>query len=154
DPNYPWLALPATRHDAVAKTLARIVRVGFPQWTIWALPFTAHAFWHVIARHDFQKVLEQDDEPIPERFQTCLGDAFATFTMGPAYAYAAFYLLLSPLDADASKNPSGVGDDTRAQAILEMLKWMSDTDADIGYGDVTKNLRSMWKTALAQAGAG
>ena len=76
-PIYDWMALPTTGREAVAKTLARIIRVGFPEWTVWALPFTAHAFWHVTARHDF----DNDLPPIPERFQTCLADAFATYTM-------------------------------------------------------------------------
>ena len=156
-PKYPWLALPAARREAVAKTLASIVRVGFPEWTIWALPFTAYAFWHVIARDDFEEVLTEDLGGIPERYQSCLGDAFATFTMGPAYAYAAFYLLLSPLEADAAQEADGcVGDDTRARAILAMLNSMSasDTLADIGYGALVENLNNMWTAALEQAGAG
>ncbi len=153
-PIYPS-ALPAARREAVAKTLARIVRVGFPEWTIWALPFTAHAFWHVIARYDSDEALRDEIGEIPERFQVCLADAFATYTMGPAYAYCAFYLLLSPLEADVQDETSGrVGDDTRARAILEMLRAMSanDSAADIGYDEVAANLNNMWTAALQQAG--
>ena len=162
-PSYPWLALPAARPDAVVKTLARIVRVGFPEWTVWALPFTAHAFWHVIARDDLDDVVLQETtlEAIPERLQTCLADAFATYTMGPAYAYAAFYLLLNPLDAYAA-NPAvaadtaalRVGDDTRAQAILAMLVSMDDTSADNEYQTIALNLGSMWASAMEQVAAG
>jgi hypothetical protein len=153
EPDFPWLALPATRQEAVVKTLARIVTLGFPEWTIWGLPFTANAFWHVIARHDFKG----DFPAVPERLQICLADAFATFTMGPAYAYAAFYLLLNPLEAWRSDAASErVGDDTRAQAILEMLLSMSanDTGADTGYEPIVKNLRTLWNGALTGAGVG
>ncbi len=161
-PSYPWLALPAARPDAVVKTLARIVRVGFPEWTVWALPFTAHAFWHVIARDDLEDVVLQETtlDAIPERLQTCLADAFATYTMGPAYAYAAFYLLLNPLDAfaanPAAADPPGlrVGDDTRAQAILAMLVSMDDTSADNEYKTISESLGSMWASAMEQAAAG
>jgi hypothetical protein len=162
-PSYPWLALPAARPDTVAKTLARIVRVGFPEWTVWALPFTAHAFWHVIARDDLEDVVLQETalEAIPERLQTCLADAFATYTMGPAYAYAAFYLLLNPLDAFAANpaNPADtaglrVGDDTRAQAILAMLVSMDDTNADNEYKTIALSLGGMWAAAMEQAAAG
>jgi hypothetical protein len=156
-PQYPWLALPGARREAVARTLARIVRVGFPEWTIWALPFTAHAFWQVIARYDFAPLLTLGGQPVPERFQGCLGDAFATFNMGPAYAYAAFYLLLSPLEAYAQPGAATAGDDSRARAILEMLLAMSkgDTEAEPpGYSNVATSLKDMWTAALTQAGAG
>jgi hypothetical protein len=156
-PQYPWLALPGARREALARTLARIVRVGFPEWTIWALPFTAHAFWQVIARYDFATDLKLDGQPVPERFQSCLGDAFATYNMGPAYAYAAFYLLLSPLEAYAQAGADTAGDDSRARAILEMLVAMSsgETEGDLpGYAGVADSLKTMWTAALTQAGAG
>lgn len=34
--------------DALAKTLARMVRLRFPDWTIWTLPSTAHEYGHVV----------------------------------------------------------------------------------------------------------
>ena len=153
EPAYPWLALPATRQEAVVKTLARVVKVSFPEWTIWGLPFTANAFWHVIARHDFG----EDLPAISERLQICCADAFATFTMGPAYAYAAFYLLLNPLDAwRANDACERVGDDTRARAILQMLESMSseDTMADTGYEPIVKSLTKLWTAALSEANVG
>ena len=150
-PSNHWLALPAARNEAVARTLARIVRVGFPEWTIWALPFTAHAFWHVIATFD-KDLLQDSLDTIPERFQPCLADAFATFIMGPAYAYAAFYLLLNPLKAYSEGGP--IGDDTRAKAIVEMLASMVDTLADSSYRTIGENLVEMWTSVLKQAGAG
>ena len=158
-PIYEWMALPTTGRETVAKTLARIIRVGFPEWTVWALPFTAHAFWHVTARHDFAGDLPD----IPERFQTCLADAFATYTMGPAYAYACFFLSLNPLEPyEADPQPSSksgaattlVGDDTRATAILTMLDEMSaQSQADTGYQPIRERLSAMWTAAMSRAHA-
>src|SRR5262249_7748888 len=45
------LAIP-TRQSAVAMTMTRIIRVTFPDWTIWALPSTALEFWHVVAKQE------------------------------------------------------------------------------------------------------
>ncbi len=174
-PPYPPMALPV-RKEAVARTLARVVRVGFPEWTVWALPFTAHEFWHAIAREDFdqalrdvlteQKVIGENDR-IPERYQNCLADAFATYTMGPAYAYSALFLLLTPLCAYAppeqapgeastaeAADETPVGDDTRAKAILEMLRLLGGkyTGADYSpYVGVSEELGKTWAAAKAAA---
>ena len=45
----PILTIPA-RHKTTAMTLAKTVCVGFPEWTIWALPLTAHEFWYAVGR--------------------------------------------------------------------------------------------------------
>lgn len=176
---YDLVALPA-RQEAVAKTLARIMRVGFPEWTVWALPFTAFEFWHVVAREDLDAELREEIardpgiEPfdqIAERFQNCLADAFAAYTMGPAYAYSAFLLLLNPLHAYAPQEPeiaaeslgpaaavgAPVGDDTRGHAILEMLRHMGSgaSASDLPpYQEISQTLGNLWSVALQQTGQG
>jgi hypothetical protein len=173
------MALPI-RQEAVAKTLARIVRVGFPEWTVWALPFTAYEFWHAIAREDVDDPLRQElekrkvlkpEEPIPSRFQTILGDAFATFTMGPAYPCSALYLLLNPLMAYAAdprstrasrRSPrpdeSPVRDDTRLCAMLEMLRLIGkqeETEGDEPPDVVlAQKFTETWSSAIQSAGVG
>ena len=37
-----WVTIPAPK-EALGRTLARIVRLRFPEWTVWALPLVAHA---------------------------------------------------------------------------------------------------------------
>jgi hypothetical protein len=176
---YDLVALPA-RQEAVARTLARIMRVGFPEWTVWALPFTAFEFWHVVAREDLDTELRDEIakdpgiEPfdqIDDRFQNCLADAFATYSMGPAYAYSAFLLLLNPLHAYAPQEPeitadslgpaaaltAPVGDDTRAHAILEMLRHMGSggSAGDLPpYQGICQTLGNLWSSALQQTGQG
>jgi hypothetical protein len=48
-PNVHWgsLTVPAQR-EALDETVSQILRLGFPEWTIWALPLAAHEFAHVI----------------------------------------------------------------------------------------------------------
>ena len=45
------LTIPASQ-EAYSRTLARLVRVRFPEWTIWSLPLTAHEIGHVIIEDD------------------------------------------------------------------------------------------------------
>ena len=45
--NQPSLTVPA-QEEALSMTVGRIVRLRFPDWSIWTLPFVAHEFGHVV----------------------------------------------------------------------------------------------------------
>jgi hypothetical protein len=48
---YHSVAVPA-RRGAPERTMARIIRLGFPEWTVWAVPLAAHEYGHVgVADH-------------------------------------------------------------------------------------------------------
>jgi hypothetical protein len=157
----PMLAIP-TRQQAVAMTLARIIRVTFPDWTIWALPATAYEFWHVMARKDLNSALTfalrsatgNGTDAVDLRFDECLGDAFATYTMGPAYAYFAIFLLLDP-EFPFKCGDSDVAADARAHCIFEMLRRMDSKESplDPPYAKVRQELESAWRNAITQIGA-
>jgi hypothetical protein len=105
------LAIPA-RQQAMAMTLARIIRVTFPDWSIWSLPSTAYEFWRVVAQRDLAGSLRaalrqrtNAKDTVDPRFQECLGDAFATYMLGPAYAYSCVCLQLDPTSAYTSARP-------------------------------------------------
>jgi hypothetical protein len=147
----PMLAIP-THQQAVVKTLSGIIPVTFPDWTIWSLPSTAFEFWHVVAQKDLERslraalhVLTNANETVEPRFNDCLADAFATYTMGPAYAYFAILLLL---------NPSSPYDDVRAHAIFQMLERMDSQAPEIApaYKDVREQLIDEWNYAITQIG--
>jgi hypothetical protein len=130
------LAIP-TRQRAVAMTMARIIRVTFPDWTIWALPSTALEFWHVITKRDVTDALNRalrnitgnEGDTAETRFDDCLGDAFATYTMGPAYALFAIYLLLKP-NWPFTPNRDDTVDRVRAKNVFETFRNM--TSAELG----------------------
>ena len=162
------LAIPSRRR-AVAMTLPRIVRVTFPDWTIWALPSTAHEFWNVVAKNDLKEQLQSalrelmdETDVIESRFNDCLGDAFATYTMGPAYAHFAIYLLLNPASPftagnspakSAETSEPDPADDVRAYSIFKMLKHMDEKEPlDLPYTKVRKDLNAAWTDAIAETG--
>src|SRR5262245_61810908 len=106
----PWnsLSVLATQ-ETFTKTLARLIRLRFPEWTIWALPFAAHEYGHVVAadNEDIERFLETEVERVAKddaeyqaatdkqarervgrrinkHLNVLFADAFATYTMGPA----------------------------------------------------------------------
>src|SRR6185503_8084314 len=46
--NLKWQSLTIlAAQERLGQTMARIIRLRFPEWTIWTLPFTAREFAHV-----------------------------------------------------------------------------------------------------------
>jgi hypothetical protein len=146
------LALP-TRRQALVKTFERIIRVNFPDWTIWTLPSVALEFWNVVGCQNLNSTVEAglrtlssaEQTSIREEHKACLGDAYATYTMGPAYAYYAVGLLLDP------------GSDQghyRARAIVAMLETMDRNEslAAPPYIEVRRRLLAAWNAARKQLG--
>jgi hypothetical protein len=177
--------------DALSKTRARIIRLRFPDWTIWDLPLAMHELGNVVMSGILTREREHAEEPELQvltpfrdkqrdslfatdpvlsqklqaggdgaaeatrwaegRVRVLLADAFATYTMGPAYAYSAITLRLSPTAAANRDVPS---DAQRAETILSMLKWMNENP---GPGVVSKPyteeipaLRQSWTDACAR----
>ena len=147
------------RVEQMSLTLARIVRLRFPEWTIWALPLTAHEFWHIDVRATLRleligflrEVLPAatflSEGDLPPRFETCIADAFATYIMGPAYACATIGLLLDPIHTGGD-----VADDVRAETILSMLAILDDrcSSLDKPFGRIREELGAAWSAAKRQ----
>lgn len=158
-----------------ALTLARIIRMGFPEWTLWALPLTAHELGQVMVMvketkiNDYlvresnlmRKALEEktktalcpaETKHLEKRIQICMADAFATCAMGPAYVCALLLLRLNPLSAYVNHDDQPQ-DAERAHIALHMLQLMSGTGpVQEDYQDLITILDDEWKAALAQAG--
>lgn len=142
DHSYRTVALPGM-HDTIRSGLAQLIRLRFPDWTVWALPLAAFGFGrtYITGRRDkpkrirrkIQERLELDpDEPLDRDVETLLADVFATGAMGPAYALAAMRLRLTPEDND------------RAYSILHTLELLGPHDADLLQG-----LREEWESCVA-----
>jgi hypothetical protein len=132
--------------------LARVVRLSFPEWTIWSLPLVAHEFWHAAACQHFDKLLRRLTRKIGSRFDDCLADVFATFTMGPAYAYAAIVLTLDPT-APYEETDRMVCHEIRSHVILRMLRKMDVTKGLGPFKTIAERLKLAWEAAKAQTGA-
>lgn len=133
-------------------TIERFIRLRFPEWTIWGLPLAAHELWRVSARAELDnlvaKSLEAEGVSLIKdpTIQQCLGDAYATYFMGPAYALAAVTLLFDPTRAQY---------DLRVHATESMLRRMDPTKAGAfseSYQTLADNLASAWKAAKQQVG--
>jgi hypothetical protein len=166
--NWKGLAIPATQKvgsddEANAKALARSIRMGFPEWTIWAVPFTAHVLAMKGARQWDEYIAKEvppgknkkeknDRERAQRHMRVCLADAFAACVMGPAYACSAILLRLNPADAFTDKGDEPA-DAKRAHIILETLNKMRTRDKadNPPYGEVVDQLEKGWAAALARA---
>jgi hypothetical protein len=158
-PKDAMLAIP-TRRQATAMKQARIIRIAFPDWTIWGLPATAHEFWRAFAREtvapDLRSTLRKATKNIADevelKFGDCLGDAFATYTMGPAYALFAICLLLNPAHPYAPA-VDGVADDVRVRSICHMLDMMDSKSQVIRpYAKIRERIENAWAEAIDQSG--
>ncbi len=165
--SFTWnaLTIPA-REEALEVTAARIVRLGFPEWTIWTLPLAAYELGSNYADYD-KKVADRINWHGGEadELMVLVADAFATYLLGPAYACAAILMRLDPADSFDERRTGQAGDDgndvpssqrlaaKRAAIILRVLQRMS-----VGSGvsnvlaAVIGRLADEWAEALRQNG--
>jgi len=150
------------------RILRRVVRMRFQEWTIWTLPLAAHEFGHIAIEETDElkgycteqanRMVQAETAPgsdapaSAERLQhvtrcvkILMADAFATYTLGPAYACPALLLQLDPIanDSGAKFEPSGA---QRAELILGILEGMgqSGDDDENAFAIVLKQLRDRW----------
>lgn len=133
----------------VLKDLNYTVYFRFPIWSVWGLPFTAHGFWHATSRGllevdrlkrrfvNFPEAAELWKESL---VQDCLADTFATFVMGPAYAFACILLLL---DVNSPQHR------LRAETIFATLDHLAIPDKDKPWYEFAEALKTCWKEATA-----
>lgn len=150
----PWDSLTVpSKEESITSTVARIIRLGFPEWTIWAIPYAAHEFWHIWVSKgtDIESLIGQESEAAdpPEHIHTLFADAFATYAMGPAYAYSAIVLRFDPRAAN-SKSDTHPTSSERAEIIFQMLERVWDGELQVFAGSVS-DLREKWDTTLDQA---
>ncbi|MCE9658963.1 MAG: hypothetical protein K8R60_10415 [Burkholderiales bacterium] len=154
------------------RDMAEVIRIRYPEVSLWSMPFAAHEFGHFIgpalsARRDgafaypFQELLKTADEKAKgegqahsrewHHLQESFADVFATCTLGPAYAAAFILLRMNPTDANASAytHPSAAA---RVHAILWTLDKLDATHVAGRLRDVTAMLRELWAASLRLAG--
>jgi hypothetical protein len=166
------VTVPAPR-EAIKKTLAAIIRLRFPERTVWTLPFAAHEFGHVLMDEDrdLQRFVDKHartwraqgvrfgrgrGRPMSmahaqDYLDELLADAFATYYMGPAYAAAAVHLRFDPTTAqrEDEEHPSDL---KRARVVLSMLERMNRDVPMKPYGNVLDRLRDDWDTVSRRSG--
>ena len=141
--------------------MAEIIRVRFPEVSIWSLPVAAHEFGHYIAG-TFEN---RSDEPLGEPFRKAsrgerqgwaylhehFADIFATYALGPAYACTCALLRFDPFTAHEAgeDHPSAVA---RIRFVLDALEKL---DEGIGvvkqYAGVMAMLQEAWEGMVSSA---
>jgi hypothetical protein len=136
-------------HGGVKNTLTRnIIRLGYPEWTLWALPLVAHEYGQLLVdRTDLPRCTEgslSDDNNV------FMADAFATYVLGPAYACAALLLQFDPWSAEKNSIEQSISM-KRAHFVFSMLERIDDDYSGI-YSPIIDKLKNGWKAALHQQG--
>jgi hypothetical protein len=116
---------------------AELIRLGFPEWSIWSLPLVAREFGHVFAeKRDRVKADVQDamDRHVATEPELCswAADVFATTVLGSAYLWAATLL---------RADPSEPGDRTRVAVMTHTLELMNAPS------EFYQPLAQAWQTA-------
>ena len=166
----PWGRLTVLADEEFTGYAAQIIRLRFPQDSIWSLPIAAHEFGHFIGpeivsdvregryrgkdnpfrtmvRREFSKQ-EQQGAFLDEQF----ADIFATYSLGPSYACVCIILKFDPESASADEfvHPRDVN---RAFMIFETLREMQRSGPPAERFDTFLDpLERVWNQSLAAAG--
>lgn len=142
------LTIPA-RHEARENSPAGLIRVGFPEWTIWTLPLVISEYGYILVRKI--PALRQYIDGAEPKNRHLVVDAFATFILGPAYACA---VILLRLDIQGPEQmPSAL---ERYSVILTMLNRMNEHALGKGldpYSEIIKQLENAWQEYIQQTGS-
>jgi hypothetical protein len=158
--------IPAVR-EALRLTLGRIIRMRYPEWSIWSLPLTAHEYGHVleVRPRDLLDAVELDRPGweaaygaaagavrqgwVETQVRTLWADAFAVYAMGPAYVSAVLFLRFNPAGDPGADGPPR--DETRLRVLTGILTRMDPAQAFEGpaYGTLPARLQG-WAAQVLQ----
>jgi hypothetical protein len=126
--------------DQKRSTEAMVLRIGFPEWTIWALPLLQHEFAHIFVK---RKQLGAGDADA-----VALADALAVLMAGPAYVCATLLLRLDPAAVDAGRPEVAL----RSATIVGTLRTVAEDAKLAPVVQLAKRLESEWRIAVRDAG--
>ncbi|KAA9160255.1 hypothetical protein FPZ12_018085 [Amycolatopsis acidicola] len=141
------LSLPA-RRPTLHSALNELVKLGFPGWTIWNIPLVGAEIGAAQARKPLGDwVLDQVPGELPEPVCRALfAEAYAAYTVGPAYGCAATLLKFQPNhDEPGEATPSDL---QRAAVIVRVLREVSDDLPEIG--QVVDRIEEFWLEAVSK----
>lgn len=140
---FSWqsIAVPAPI-ERNSSTTALVLRIGFPEWTIWALPLLHHEFGHVFAGWK-----RQLGSTAPGSCsEAVVAEALATLVSGPAYACASLLLRQDPAAVGKDRGQAAL----RCATVLTTLQHAAGEDAALGA--LANRLADSWRTAVDEAG--
>ncbi len=137
--------------------LVGIIRLPFPETTFWMLPTATHEFGHFVAKelqgrsgggrsYLIEAFIQQEAQANPQRIahlNDLFADLFATYSLGPAYAYTMLLLRLDPGKPDSFNHPSSA---RRAYVILKTLELMGANQPLPPFAAITAWLQERWRS--------
>lgn len=156
----PWGRFTILGEGEYFGEMAEIIRLRFPENSIWSLPLAAHEFGHFFARSAEVKrndgsdldslrtrlmLAKKHSDYAWRRVHEHFADLFATYAIGPAFACVSILLRFDPESAwqAFAEHPP---DADRAEMILLGLRKKQE------YRWITDFLEATWRDALAQCG--
>jgi hypothetical protein len=149
--------------DAFVQAHTSIIRVRFPDWSLWSLPLVAHEFGHLVAqatprfgRGRREVRTGAAGAELAAQFEELFADVFAVYTMGPAFACDAILLEFNPAQAyePRERHPTHA---ERVGVILQTLRAMNERTCGVGnrgqYASIIGLLEERWCATLAETGA-
>ncbi|MFL6448707.1 MAG: hypothetical protein ACJ746_13610 [Bryobacteraceae bacterium] len=159
-----WDARAIAGMDPLVEPNTEVVRVRFPDWSLWQLPVVGHEFGHLVARAtpEFLTYREEEVEPRTahdprsamnrsRQMEELFSDIFATITLGPAFACCVLLTQFDPVEAFAARGRHPPHD-VRARAVLDTLRGM-DAKTRHTYTEVIEWLDTSWTEAKRVCGA-
>lgn len=157
--NIPWARLTIMGEEEFFSQMAEIIRLRFPEFSIWNLPIVGHEFGHLVGQElktlkgygayqylfqMLQKELNVSPEEVPY-LREHFADVFATYALGPAFACTCIILRFDPMTAnlDGREHPSYA---KRVYLILETLRNIDEAEGGVvrPYKDIIQTLEYIW----------
>ncbi len=166
DSPVPWGRFTILAEKEFFGEMAAVIRLRFPEVSIWDLPVAAHEFGHFIGpelrqaeiggtyyypfQEELKKIVDPQGRPDPKGrdfLQEHFADIFAAHTLGPAFACTCILLRFDPLTAfeDSTRHPAYA---KRYYVIHKTLEKMS-----LGpYLGIVTRLDTLWLQSLRAVG--
>lgn len=136
-----------SRTAALSSALDSVIKLGFPEWSIWGVPLVAHEVGLALRKsYEAERLQEQfAGKATKDQLAELFADVFGAYTLGPAYGYAALLLRLHP-HHDEPIHDTEAKDVDRARLILLALASAGDPGTD--YQDAVELLKDTWAEAV------
>ena len=151
----PAPSVPALQ-AALGTVMKSVIKLGFPEWTIWGIPLVGHELGLSVADNEevIKRLVTGDSFGMSaDRKKSLFADIFATYTLGPAYTCAAILLRFEPHHASSQEgDPSDID---RAWLILDVLDRLGDTaPGGCGSGQVNSYFETVARLRGTLGGSG
>jgi hypothetical protein len=139
--------------------ISDIVRIHFPDVTIWSLPIAAHEFGHYVAANlkdpTLKSMIDRESRSSPQygrHLNEFFSDLFAAYTMGPCFGLACLLARFSPASA-SQESPTHPTLAHRMWWIVEALRTIEKLRAGPPlYQYITDQLEQSWRASVGAAG--